>query len=239
MGVSLIEVYCDESSPDALTSASPKSDQLFLGSLWVSREIRGDLKRQISDLRISHGVIQEVKWNRISPRFIDFHKELIDLFMESGPSLRFRSIAVPVDRIRYDYNSDREHRFYVFYQQLLKAWLLDSDETHQIFLDAKTLRDRSHPRQLEDRLRAAVRGVTLKPIQSVESDESYLMQLSDLLLGCVQSRMNAKMPFDTRSSSKQEVVLHLEELLGRKVGSTSPSEPKFNVFQMHLQSGHR
>lgn len=230
----MIEVYCDESAPDSLTSDSPLSDQLFLGSLWLDGTSRRKLKRDIQYLKDVHSFNQELKWNRITPRHVDLYKSLIDLYFSYGDKVWFRAISVPVKRVRYDFNNDREHRFFVFYRELLKAWIQSSNEEYQIFLDAKTLRERGRPAFLEEQLRAARPGAQILQIQSADSSDSLCIQLCDVLLGCVQARLNNKMDYRERSAAKREVVEHLELRLGRQVSSTGPGERKLNVFKMHL-----
>ena len=64
-------------------------------------------------------------------------------------------------------------------------------------------------------------------MQHIRSDESQLLQLSDLLTGAVSYRNR-----DLKSSDiKLELVNHLEEKLGIRLDmTTSKSYAKFNLF---------
>lgn len=226
-----IEVYCDESHPDALTSDSTISSHLFLGSLWLAPTFRPKIKQDIASLKKKYTFRGEIKWNLISGAYVPFYQELVQLFFSYGSDVRFRALAVPHDRIRYDFNKDREHRFFVFYRVLLEKWL-QPGLCYQLFLDQKTLHDSGRPSTLVQSLQGAAPNTVIKPVQSVDSSESVCAQLTDLLLGVVQARLNSQFPFNERSAAKRAVVGEVERHLGRAVAATSMNEPKFNVFKM-------
>ncbi len=131
------EVYCDEANPDVLTSANPRARHLMIGSLWLSEELRNEIKSRVGALRERHAAWGEIKWSKVSPNRRDFYVELIDLFFAYGDNLRFRCIAV--DRAQLNlalHDNDGELGFYKFCYQLLHHWILDFN-AHRIFCDAK------------------------------------------------------------------------------------------------------
>jgi hypothetical protein len=227
-----VEVYCDESRPELFVrSAADKNPaKTLIGSVWLPAEQRATYKQAISTLRQTHDVWGEVKWTKVSPSRLDFYLALVDFFFESD--VRFRCIVV--DSAKLDlktfHQADSELGFYKFYYQLLHQWILP-DSTYNIFCDSKVNRDRTRLTTLGQVLRNAKAQSTVENIQAVSSAESVLVQLCDLLLGAVQSRMNSS---NRGSSAKEALVAHIEAKIGHQIGPTWPSEQKFNVFQIHL-----
>lgn len=207
----------------------------MIGSLWLSADSRAAAKERILELRSKHKIYGEIKWRKVSPSSQAFYLDLVDLFMSFGLEMRFRSIAV--DRTEVDLvqlHGDAELGFYKFYYQNIHHWIFDNND-YRIFCDLKQNRDRSRISKLKTILGHANRMSTIENIQSVPSREVVLLQLCDVLLGAVSSRMN-----DRRSlgSAKAKIVEHLERRLDReRLGPTTASERKFNVFRIRLKGG--
>lgn len=228
------EVYCDEAHPDLFTSEKPRGQFLMIGSLWLPADLRDEIKQKVLDLRQHHQAWGEIKWSKVSPNRQDFYLDLIDLFFSYGGNLRFRCIAV--DRREVDlslHENDGELGFYKFYYQLLHHWILDFNE-YRIFCDAKSNRD---PKRLPILLRCLTRAnlsSEIQSIQSLPSREVVLIQLTDLLLGAVSSRLNGTLQ---QGAAKAAVIERLEAALGRNLAPTHKGEEKFNIFRIRLQGG--
>ena len=71
------EVYCDESGLEAL---SQKDAHLYtaIGGIWMPADYRPIFKEKFNNIKKKYGVIRELKWNKVSPKFFDLHKEIID-----------------------------------------------------------------------------------------------------------------------------------------------------------------
>lgn len=229
------EVYCDESSPDALASEQSANQFLILGSLWLPAEERVHIKDSIHRLRHKHKMGGEFKWNRVSPSRVDFYCELIDLFFQHGDKLRFRCIAVDRDKVNLTkfHANDQELGFYKFYYQLLHHWILDFND-YSFFLDFKKNRrcDRLHV--LRDCLDASNLTSVVRTVQATESSQSVLIQLVDVLTGCASRRLNNT---STGSAAKDRVLQVLESHMDKRLAPTSRSENKVNVFRINLSGG--
>ena len=224
-----IDVYCDESRQDLLTSQSPHSSSLLFGGLWVKRERRAEFNAQIRELRKTHNVLGEFKWHKVSPSRIEFYSALIDLFIAAGEDMRFRCLVV--DRAAVDHsfnNNDPELSYYKFYYQLLHHWI-EPGGSYAIFCDLRSNRLRTRQGTLERVLRRANTSATIERVQGVVSAESSLIQLSDLLLGAASTRLNAKV----LSPSKEALVAQLETGLKLQNGlkPTWRTERKYNIFK--------
>lgn len=228
------EVYCDEAHPDMFTSAKPRGQFLMIGSLWLPTDLRGEIKQKIMELRQRHRAWGEIKWSKVSPNRQDFYLDLIDLFFSYGDNLRFRCIAVDRHEVNLAlHENDGELGFYKFYYQLLHHWILDFNE-YRIFCDAKSNRDPKRLPILQRCLTRANLSSEIRSIQSLPSREVVLIQLTDLLLGAVSSRLNGTLQ---QGAAKSAVLERLEAALGRNFAPTHKGEEKFNIFRIRLQGG--
>ncbi len=237
-----IEVYCDESYPDLFSSKSPRARYIVIGSLWLAQENRKRFKQEIHVLKDRYKVGREFKWTKLSPSKLDFYKELLVWFYEKQEDLRFRCIAIDhekVDLFRFHKN-DQELGFYKFYYQMLHHWI-HSFNSYFIYCDYKRNRLASRLTTLKDCLENANLSASIRNLQFVRSEESVLIQLSDVLTGIASTKLNknfyTSLGKHGSSRSKEEVILFLEELLGREIAPTSLHDKKFNVFRINLQGG--
>jgi hypothetical protein len=229
------EIYCDESRPDLLVSTHPNGKYMVIGSLWLAAESRQTFKNEINLLRNRHKIGPEFKWQKISPSRSLFYKELMEWFYSKKEFLRFRCIAVEQQKlnlVKY-HDSDQELGFYKFYYQLLHHWILDFND-YVIFCDFKSNRSRDRLQVLQRCLELSNLSSNINNVQAIRSDQSVLIQLTDVLTGAASARLNGKL---SDGSAKDSVVKHLENLLRRNISHTLRSERKFNVFVIDFQGG--
>jgi len=230
-----LEVYCDEAYPELFSSREPQARYLIIGSLWLRSEDRQRFKADIHRLRDLHKIGGEFKWTKVSPSRLGFYTELLSWFHEQGEDLRFRAIAIDhaqVNLFKFHEN-DQELGFYKFYYQMLHHWIHPFNE-YRIYCDFKRNRRRDRLHTLKKCLNYANLAATIHTAQSVRSRESVLIQMTDVLVGLVSSRLNDKLGTGT---AKEGIVAHLEGLLGRRIASTPLCEKKLNVFKINLQGG--
>ena len=84
------EVYCDESGIEALFDKNAHK-YTVIGGIWIPKEYRGQLKKDLNEIKHRFNVWGEIKWNKISPAYLDMYKEVIDLFFKS-PKLDFEPL---------------------------------------------------------------------------------------------------------------------------------------------------
>lgn len=229
------DVYCDESYPDLFSTSHPQARYMIIGSVWLKSDDRDMFKRAIHSLRNQYKIGGEFKWTKVSPSKIEFYRALLTWFHEQGETLRFRCIAIDhkeVDLIHF-HESDQELGFYKFYYQLLHHWI-DPFNEYRIFCDFKRNRIPDRLKTLNACLNRSNLAANIATIQSVRSGESVLVQLADVLVGLTSARLNNRL---RQGSAKENSVLHLEQLLGRKIAPTPLAENKFNVFRINLNGG--
>lgn len=229
------DVYCDESRPDLFSSKVRKGKFLVIGSLWLRYEDRQKFKDEIHALRNKHKIGGEFKWGKASPSRIIFYKELVAWFFEQKLELRFRAIVIDaekVDLIAY-HGADQELGFYKFYYQMLHHWILDCNE-YAVFCDFKKNRKRDRLTVLKDVLANSNLSSKILTVQSIQSEESVLIQLVDVLTGAVSAKFNrAKI-----GPAKRELLKNItSELRYQRMQPTSKTEEKFNIFNIDLCGG--
>jgi len=227
-----VEVYCDESYPDLLSSQVKQAKYMVIGSVWLPRKDRDQYKAAIHQLRDQYKIGGEFKWNKVSPSRIDFYKALLTWFMDQGEELRFRCIVIDsnkVDLLKF-HESDQELGFYKFYYQMLHHWIHECND-YRIFCDFKSNRCRDRLQILQKCLHYSNLSANISGIQAVRSNESVLIQLADVLTGIASAKLNKKL---SPGSPKLELVTYIEAIMGKSIGPTPLCEKKFNLFRINF-----
>ncbi|MBF0142306.1 MAG: DUF3800 domain-containing protein [Magnetococcales bacterium] len=228
------DVYCDESRPDLLTSTHPGGQFVVIGSLWQASDRRLEYKQAIHALRDTYRVGGEFKWQKVSPSRIQFYEAIVDWFADQGQDVRFRCICIRHDQLNWSlHGEDRELGFYKFYYQMLHHWILDFNR-YAVFCDYKSNRVMSRLSTLKQCLSYANLTSEIAQVQAVRSEESVLIQLTDVLTGAVSAKFNQTL---TPDSAKSALVRRLETRLGHPLQSTCRGEQKFNIFAIHPGGG--
>ncbi|MER3125623.1 DUF3800 domain-containing protein [Bacillus pumilus] len=223
----MIEIYCDESRPDAL-SRQNKDQYMIIGGVLIDKEKRNNFKRKVKRLQSEHEVFGEIKWRNVSPSKINFYLELVDLFFSE--SIRFKCIVVDTNKVKVDvyHNNDNELGFYKFYYQLLVTWF-EQTQHYWIYLDHKKNKEVDRLQILNSVLNNASFSY-IEKVQAIESRHSLMVQLADVLIGAVGYKYHN---YNT-SSAKLEVIERIEQHLEHPIRKTFKSAHKFNVFEIRL-----
>jgi Protein of unknown function (DUF3800) len=227
-----VEIYCDESGLEALTRKDAHK-YIAIGALIMPAEYRTEYKQNIIKLKNKHHVHGEIKWGKVSPKFVDLYKDIIDYFF-STDCLRFRVIIIEssiVDNHTFN-QKDAELGFYKFYYQLLHHRILDFN-SYDIFLDHKINRDRKRLSTLRSALEAANFSSKIEHVQALPSEESVGIQLADVFTGLTAAKFNEH----TTSHAKLDLIARVEGYLGKPLQPTTKGEMKFNVFKINLTGG--
>lgn len=235
----LYDVYCDESRQDLIVEKSSIDSHnrfVCIGGIMLPTEKREMLKDSIKDLKLKYSLYGELKWGNVSPNKINFYLELIDLFFSTDSSIDFRTVVLDAKDIDNETFNDSDHElgYYKFYYQLLYHWIEPRDE-YYVFTDYKTNKDRTRLKSLKEILNRACWSESVELIQAINSKESLLLQLQNVLMGAVGYKFNYGI--HGKSEAKKAVVDRIEEHLGHPIRHTSRNYRKFNVFVMDLRKG--
>lgn len=223
-------VYCDESRHDG----ADRNPFMGIGGLWVPREQKKALTRELRVLMASSGLNTEVKWSKVSRKYLDDYKRLVDLFFERE-AFCFRCILVEqakVDIEKY-HGSDRELGFYKFYYEMLIKWLEEGNE-YLILLDFKRNKGADRYTMLRRVLDRSLRGKAwVTDLTVIDSHQSPLAQLSDLLTGAVTASW-CGIP---EGSPKAELAAYIAEqanIQSLRTATAGPGVCKLNIFRIWL-----
>ena len=228
------EIYCDESRPELFrTRRVIQGVYVIIGGIWIEATKRTHYKDRISQLRKSHKVYSEFKWNRVSPSRLDFYLELVRLFFRE--EIRFRCIVMKrdeMDAVQF-HQADDELMFYKFYYQLLHPWIFDLN-AYRIFVDMKTNRVPNRLLVLKRVLSNANLSSEILNVQALPSKEVDLIQITDVLIGAVGYAFH-----DLKTSdAKRCVVGEIERFLPyHRIQQTGRGEEKFNIFRFRPGGG--
>lgn len=236
----MIDVYCDESRQDLLANPNAiTATNRFccIGGISIPFEQRTEVKAAIKLLQKEYAVYGELRWGTVANNKVDFYLELVDLFF-SFPDLMFRTVVIDASKVQNDIfnDSDQELGYYKFYYQLLNHWLTAPD-AYRIYTDQKTNKDKMRLKELR-RILNISRGVqtSVELIQAIDSKESLLLQMENILMGAVGFKYNYGN--SGLSSAKNRVVSRIETHIGKPIAHTMPSEQKFNIFAISLREGY-
>ena len=200
----------------------------------MPRENKRELTRAFRQLCERGGLRGEVKWAKTSAKHLDDYKALVDFFFEQR-DLRFRTIVVEQAKVQMArfHGKDKELAFYKFYYEMLEKWLEERAE-YLILLDYKQNQGADRYTTLRRYLERHLRGIAwIADLTVIDSWESPLAQLCDLLTGAVAAAYNG-----TRPGSPKEA---LSAYVAGRAGfaslrtSTGLAEPKFNICKIDLE----
>ena len=224
-----VVIYCDESCHDLTGHQAWMS----IGGLWVPRDRKPELTQAFRQLCERRNLRGEIKWTKASRKRLDDYKALADFFFDEE-GLRFRAIVVEQAKVQMEkfHGKDRELAFYKFYYEMLEKWLEERAE-YLILLDYKQNSGADRYTSLRTCLERHLRGIAwIADLTVIDSSESPLAQLCDLLTGAVAAAYNAT----ASGSPKEALTQHIAEKAG--FGTLQTSTPlsvrKFNIFKINL-----
>jgi len=179
-------VYCDESCH----LEHDNQQVMVLGAVWCPLEKARELDIAIRGIKQHHGLspLFEIKWTKVSPAKQDFYLDLVNFFFDSV-DLHFRALIVP-DKTKLQhglYHQDHDTWYYKMYFDMLKV-ILEPDARYRIYLDIKDTRSADKTGKLHDVLCNSMYDFQceiIERVQTVRSHEIELIQLADLLIGCI------------------------------------------------------
>lgn len=226
-------IYCDESCH----LENDSIDLMILGGISCPQRSKQKIFDDIRNIKIKHGLSSwfEIKWTKVSDSKIDFYIDLIDYFFDSK-DLAFRAVIATnkskLDHLKYN-DGQYNTWYYKMYFRLLDPMINPFSE-YKIFIDIKDTNGGPKVRKLKEVLCNNIydfKSEVVKDISQINSKESEILQLADLLIGAL-SYYNRKLYQTTNSNKgKNKIINELTERHGINLDKTTyKTEGKFNIF---------
>ena len=118
---------------------------------------------------------------------------------------------------------------------------MEPKEDNYIYLDIKDTKSARKVEILKGYLNLRMKEFEYEPIkhiQSINSQESLIIQLADLFIGAIGYKNRKQYEDNGASQAKKELMDYIAEKSGYSlIKSTLLSEKKFNLFHINLQVG--
>ncbi len=231
-------IYCDESCH--LEHDNQK--YMVLGGIICEKSDRNIIKKDILNIKKRYGISarSEIKWNKVSPSKLEYYKELVNYFFDND-NLRLRAVVIDKSQLNHKlFNQTHDDWYYKMYYYLLIN-LVEPKQENYIYLDIKDTKSSSKVEGLKKYLSFKLMDYdfnVIKNIQSINSQESTIMQLADLLIGAIGYRNRKVYDNEDCSWAKKELMMHVINRSGYSLTkNTMLSEKKFNLFCINLRAG--
>lgn len=224
-------IYCDESCPLEYEPIS------LFGAIGCSYENKDKIVKELRELKDKYFINSryETKWVKASKAKLQYYKDLINYFKNNN-DIRIR-VLVATDKEKLDnkryYDGDYQEWYYRMYYLLLDRFI-DLNYDYYMLYDEKdkyttykmnTVRD-----IINDRKKFDNKDHFDFKVKQINSRESELMQLLDVVMGAVGYKNRGYLK-KQKGETKKELVRYIEKAFSHDIStSTSPYEAKFNIF---------
>ena len=217
-------IYCDESCH----LEHDNSDIMVLGAMSCCASEKAKINEEVRKIKMKNGLDShfEIKWTKVSESKVAFYEELINYFFDN-PSLAYRGL-VAKNKSQLDHKlfnqSDYDLWYYKMYFLLLDPIIIPNEE-YRIFIDIKDTNGGPLCNNIYD-----FKQEVVKDIKQINSKESEILQIADLLNGLLAYYNRGFFQDGTGNIGKKLLV---ENVLARNIDldiNTAKNEPKFNLF---------
>jgi hypothetical protein len=225
-------IYCDESCHLEFDG----NDFMVLGAVSCEEDKKEKIFKEIREIKKKNGISPyfEAKWTKISKGNEKLYIELINYFFEEK-DLFFRGVmATGKDKLEHKkYNNGSYDLWYYKMYYILLNYVMYPDEQYKVFIDIKDTNGGPRIRELKNVLsnnKYDFKNEVIKNIIQIHSNESEIMQLTDLIIGAIgyNKRELNKKNCDTTKSKIVEIIKQKTSLT--LMESTVRFADKFNFF---------
>lgn len=233
----MVNIYCDESCH----LEHDRAKAMLLGAISCPASEKERIYTEIRLIKQKYGVSSwtEIKWTGVSPSKQALYIALIDYFLQEQ-SLSFRAVVI---KDKSNFNHAKYNRgshdlwYYKAYYYLLDAMIGYSGE-YRIFVDIKDTCGGAKVEKLQEVLcnnKYDFKHEVIKDIQQIKSNESEILQLTDLIMGAIGFYHNGHYVDADASQAKIAVVNRLfGNYKAAIVNGTPRNASKMNIFLWKL-----
>lgn len=233
----MTNIYCDESCH--LEHDGAKA--MLMGAISCPESEKKRIYARIRAIKQEYGLSSwsEIKWTGVSPSKLSVYLALVEFFV-TEPALSFRAVVV---KDKKDLNHKKYNKgshdlwYYKTYFYLLDAIISYNDE-YKIMIDIKDTKGGPKVAKLRTVLcnnKYDFKQDVIKGIYQIQSNESEILQLTDLIMGAVGFYHNGHYSNPKSSAAKRAVVDKLfENYKSNIINGTGRGEQKMNIFLWKL-----
>lgn len=234
------KIFCDESNHLSYKdNPTLCSKVIVLGALKVPSSEIIKINKTIKYLKHKYKYNKEIKWTKLNLSQKGFYDELLEFFF-SSVYMWFKAVLIPNKTIlQHDIYNQGDHDlfYYKMYYQALHN-LIDIDTKIKIYLDYKDTKSGDKIKGLEKVLFNKFKQSVNIKIFTIQSHESNIVQLVDLLIGAISYK--ARNDIEHVSEIKNYIINKIETLANIELDAgTPPWENKFNIFRIQLSKGEQ
>lgn len=221
-------LYIDESC----YLKNDSTDVMCIAGIVVPEVYIGEYKRMIKEIKFSHGIRHELKWNTISNTSIDLYRELIDFFFSSKMELRAILIKnkknLSADNLTSNQYNDY---YYALIEKLIRFTARHGNESEcikRVFLDFKDAYGVNKLMRISSNLNKSA-GIEsrIEAMQNIRSHESVFIQMADIMAGAISYRARNL----NTGKAKCAIIHMIESLSGYCLSEgTEPGDDKFSIY---------
>lgn len=215
--------YCDESS-HLENDGKPYMLISYVSSAY------NEVKTHTTFIRLlkqKHGFRGEIKWSGVSTSQYQFYADLIDYFFST--KLNFRAVIVNKSQIKsYGDTFSYNDFYYKMYYQLIHH-KVSMEHSYNVYLDTKDTCGSKRIVKLKEILN--YKYGTIRNLQIIDSKESLLMQVTDLIMGAINYYLRGDNAVVAKLKLIDKIMLHSKTPLTQ---STPRGSDKFNLFFIDL-----
>ncbi len=221
--IDYLKIYCDESCH----LENDNSKYMVIGGIACKASNKRHIVKKIKGIRDKYQFSDklEIKWTKVSMRFIDMYKELIDLIQKE--ELVFRCIVINKDKLDHEkYKSNHDDFYYKMYYFMLNYF--SNDYHYKIYIDKKDTKGYLKSKKLEEVLNNSSHHLIDYEVLIHNSEEHQIMQVADLFIGAITYK-NRELK---GSKVKVEICNYLEKTFSVDLTKTSNLNRKcINIFK--------
>ncbi|MDP4120141.1 MAG: DUF3800 domain-containing protein [Bacillota bacterium] len=231
-------IYCDESCH--LEHDGAKA--MVMGAISCPQIDKERVYTEIREIKKKYGLSTwaEIKWTRVSASKLPFYIELIRYFINE-PCLSFRAVVVKdksnLNHGKYN-NGSHEIWYFKTYFYLLDA-MISYNDTYRVFIDIKDTCGGPKIKKLHEVLCNNIydfKQDVIKGIYQIKSNESEILQLTDLIMGAISFYHNDHYGIKESSNAKIAILDELfKDYKSSIINGTSRGTKKMDIFLWRLE----
>lgn len=195
---------------------------MVLGAICCRKSDVKHLSEEIKEIKITNklGEDFEIKSTKISIGAFNFYEDLIKWFLAS-PNVILRAIIIDKSIIEWNNANTYNTFYYKMYYNLFRYYMY-GEENH-IFLDYKDSKSYIRCAEIEDFLsRDHITNMKSITVHQMNSKESELIQMTDLLIGLICYNANEK----TSNKAKLNLINIMKRETNLDLFSTTHNSPR-------------